>query len=246
MKWCNLLLLLLMSCSSKETNYSKRLKESNLQIDKIGSKGRVELPTTTFKEMAPPHFPWEGSATRRLPPITKEYFRCKGNPLNPKKKWLNERGQTEEISDCGGYEEHGLPVANGKEEIPQALVDLLNNLQKKLDRRVVITSGHRCSKHNRYVDPSKENKTAKHLLGTEVSFYVEDYERRPQEVLKALFSLFPKETFKQGAESLDVAAKPWYSQDLMIKLYNQDEGRNFDNRHPYPYLSVQTRKDHLK
>ena len=42
----------------------------------------------------------------------------------------------------------------------------------------------------------------------------------------------------------DVAIKPWYNREIFIKLYQKNEGRNFDNRHPYPYISVQVRYDY--
>ena len=29
---------------------------------------------------------------------------------------------------------------------------------------------------------------------------------------------------------------PWFNKEIFIKLYRKSEGRDGDNRHPYPYL----------
>jgi hypothetical protein len=41
----------------------------------------------------------------------------------------------------------------------------------------------------------------------------------------------------------DVSTPPWYNKEILIKLYLKNEGRDFDNRHPYPYVSIQVRFD---
>ena len=40
-----------------------------------------------------------------------------------------------------------------------------------------------------------------------------------------------------------ILTAPWYNKEIFIKLYKKKEGRNFDNRHPYPYISIQVRFD---
>jgi hypothetical protein len=42
---------------------------------------------------------------------------------------------------------------------------------------------------------------------------------------------------------LDISTPPWFNKEILIKLYKKEEGRDFDNRHPYPYISVQVRFD---
>jgi len=41
----------------------------------------------------------------------------------------------------------------------------------------------------------------------------------------------------------DVSTQPWYNKEVFIKMYKADEGRDFDNRHPYPYIRIQVRYD---
>ncbi len=243
MKWCNLLMIGLLFSCSKEQQSVRRLKDDNLLVENIlrkESSKRYSLPI--FEEQDAPKFPWERGAADHLPLITKEFFRCRGSDMNPKRMGLSDLGDTEELCDCGGFLEHGLPLHEGKEWVPPILIELLNDLQESLKVRVVITSGHRCPKHNSYVDPSKANQTSKHLLAAEVSFYVEGYEWKPQEVVNVLLNS-QEGPFSRWERETNVSTKPWYNEEIFIKLFRADEGRNFDNRHPYPYISIQVRFD---
>ena len=40
-----------------------------------------------------------------------------------------------------------------------------------------------------------------------------------------------------------LAIEPWQNKEILIKLYQKDEGRDLDNRHPHPYISIQVRYD---
>jgi len=246
-------LFFLWGCSSSDDVNHHRLKAEHLQLNPlISSDERPYIIAEEPTKNTPPKFPWEYGTQHGIPPITKEFFRCQGSPLNQKKITLSDLGDTEELSDCGGYEEHGLPLRDGKEFVQPILINLLNALQEKFSERVVITSGHRCPKHNTYVDPSTFNKTTRHLLGAEVAFYVENFENRPQEVIKSIQEYFAKEDekkyrqFHRWEKETDVSTKPWYNEEIFIKLYKKEEGRDFDNRHPYPYISVQVRYDRNK
>ena len=33
------------------------------------------------------------------------------------------------------------------------------------------------------------------------------------------------------------------NKEILVKVYQAEEGRNLDNRHPYPYLQLQVRWD---
>lgn len=189
-------------------------------------------------------YPWESEAN--LPRITKDFFRCKGNPLNP--PLVDPAGAP--LADCGGR--HGLPVIQGKETVYPILIELLNYIQKKTGKRVIITCGHRCPSHNSYSDPSKENKVSKHQVGAEVDFYVQGMEERPQEIVGLLMQYFQETApYKNDKESLDfkrydkseLALQPWMNREILIKLFQKTEGRDGDNRHPHPYLSIQVRHD---
>lgn len=133
----------------------------------------------------------------------------------------------------------------------------MNYLQKKTARRVIITSGHRCPAHNSYIDPSKEAKASKHQIGAEVDFYIQGMEDQPLEIVSLLMQYYQEHpVYKhqkewvvfQRYERADarVETPPWLNREIFIKLHQKHEGRNIDNRHPYPYLSVQVRWDRSK
>ena len=197
-------------------------------------------------------YPWETEA--HLPRITKEYFRCKGSLLNP--PYVDPEKLTP-LSDCGGGNRHGLPNIGGKENVYPVLIELMNYLQKKTGKRVIITSGHRCPTHNAYTDPSKEAKASKHQMGAEVDFYIQGMEDQPLEIVSLLLQYYQEHPIYKSQKEwtcfqrydrpdAKVETQPWLNKEVFIKLHQRNEGRNCDNRHPYPYLSVQVRWDRNK
>lgn len=205
------------------------------------------------KAISIPPYPWEEGNIGQNPKITKEYFRCKGSSLNPVKTIQN-KGELVRFFDCGGAEKHSLPLRENKEFIYPILIELVNHIQMKSGKRVVITSGHRCPEHNSYCDPSPSNQYSKHMIGAEVSFYVQGMEDSPEKVIKWIQEYYlenPKykgqkdylEFKRYEKEDTDVSTLPWYNKEVYVKLYKKNEGRDFDNRHPYPYISIQVRYD---
>lgn len=195
-------------------------------------------------------YPWESDTN--LPRITKEFFRCRGNPLNREIVDSSDPAHPVPLADCQGCSRHGLPILRGKEAIYPILIDLLNYVQKKTGKRVVITCGHRCPIHNSYADPSQKSRVSKHQIGAEVDFYVQGMEERPQEIAGILMQYFQENpVYKKDKESqefrraqmTDLAIQPWYNKEILIKLYQKGEGRDGDNRHPHPYLSIEVRYD---
>jgi len=197
-------------------------------------------------------YPWEDEDAGIHGKITKEFFRCKGSTLN-QPRVVQENSESKRYFDCGGADAHSLPLSEGKEFVYPILINLLNDLQKQTGKRVIITSGHRCPDHNTYVDPSKGNRFSKHQVGAEVSFYVRGLESQPEKVI-ALLQKYYQETpkyqglkeyleFKRWDKPTDVSTPPWYNHEVFIKLYQKQEGRNLDNRHPYSYVSIQVRYD---
>lgn len=195
-------------------------------------------------------YPWEDFSEGAILKITKEYFRCKGSDMNPPIKV--ERGG-EEILDCGGLDKHGLPFQQNKEFIYPVLLDLLNAIQLKSNSMVVVTTGHRCPTHNRYADPSKLATTSKHQLGAEVDFYVEGYEEKPLEVVKWIMDYYQENQnseynrfFKCQKNPEGLKQPGWYNKEIFIRIHDKTEGRDFDNRHPYPYITIEVRYDSQK
>lgn len=203
-----------------------------------------------------PDYPWDKGRTRPFPKITKDFFRCNGSLLNPVR--IVQKDKDKEATryyDCGGPQKHSLPLRDQKEFIYPILIDLLNYLQESTNKRVVITSGHCCPEHNAYLDSSTYNQSSKHLIGAEVDFYMQGMEEEPLKVIDLLLAYYTQQPKYQGKkeyqfiryeqlEKINVTTPPWYNKEVFIKLYKKNEGRDFDNRHPHPYISIQARYDY--
>jgi len=241
---------LLVSCDSSDQEFHQRGE----YISRYSSEHRFQpdppLPRTL------PVYPWEEGKHHLHPTLSKEFFRCKGSSLNPRRTVLQRNGAIE-IEDCGGTNTHSLPLNDGEESIYPVLIELLNYLQEATDHRIVITSGHRCPKHHLYVRNDKETLYSKHMIGAEVNFYLQGMEEQPMKVVQLLQDFYKKnDQYREQKEysefarytrsTTDVSIQPWYNKEIFIKLYQSHEGRNFDNRHPFPYLSVQVRYDRDK
>lgn len=193
-----------------------------------------------------PPYPWQKDGDTKT--ITKEYIRCKGSSLNPPNIVLKDGKEVNRFYDCSGANKHSLPLQADKEFIYPILLELLNHVRKKSGKTVIVTSGHRCPAHQAFLDPSPKSQSSKHLIGAEVDFYVQGLEDQPQKVLQIIMEYYkgqPKEfeTFERFTKNSDVQTAPWLNKEIFIKLYKSNEGRNFDNRHPYPYISLQVRFD---
>ncbi len=194
-----------------------------------------------------PSYPWETAGAPHLRPITKEHFRCRGRRSHPPKP--NHNGELQ--GDCDGYFEHGLPVRNGEEGVQPILIELLNILQEKTKNQVIVTSGHRCPKHQAYLYSHPKAQASKHQVGAEVAFYIPNWE--PENLIPIIENFYKSHSryeqrpsylhFKRWDKETDVRTPPWYNEEIFIKIYQQDEGRNEDNSHPFPYLSIQVRYD---
>lgn len=186
-------------------------------------------------------YPWEQIGTQRQ--ITKEFFRCRGNPLNPP---IQVKGEGQKISyhlDCEGIQGHSLPIKGEKEFIYPILIDLLNMIQEKTNKRVIITSAHRCPTHNTYVDPSKSNRTSKHLIGAQVDFYVEGMESKPLAVMSLIELFYQNDAHFSPLEQKD---HQWVNREITATLRPPHKHRNIDNQHPYPYLTIEVKYDRQK
>lgn len=242
------LLLSITSCSGWKESERKKAALANEACDPIYRQSNEKFYVLqTPRQIPRTAYPWEKQMTGNLPRITKEYFRCRGSNANlPYVHRQGERGESLLI-DCEGGLRHQLPLLNQKEHVPEIFIELLNYVQEKTGKRVHITCGHRCSRHNSYADPRKDNYSSKHLTGHEVDFYVEGMEKNPQQVVKIIESYYASKgkkeltTFQRWQKPVNVATQPWYNKEIFIKLYLVNEGRDRDNAHGYPYLSIQLR-----
>ena len=246
---------LLCGCSSQEAPDSERTRKSNQTGEYIYRTHNEYLFVPNPPKKVPRKlYPWETAEQTKYPKITKEFFRCKGSSLNPARTVQKQGKETVRYHDCGGATKHSLPIRAEKEFIYPILVDLLNYIQKRTGHQVVITSGHRCPAHNAYVDVLSEDRYSKHMIGAEVDFYLRGLENAPEKIVRLIFQYYqqnPKykelkeyqafQRFKKG--KTNVSTPPWYNKEVFVKLFSKKEGRTYDNRHPYPYVSIQVRYD---
>ncbi len=241
--------LLLGGCSSSASSPSNPPKGEYLFRRHDEQLVQVE-PMAPLKRAS---YPWEAEWHCNSPKITKDFFRCQGSSLNPA-HLMEKNKEVIRFYDCGGSQKHSLPLRDQKEFIYPILIDLLNYIQTKTGKRVVVTCGHCCPDHNTYLDPSPANQASKHMLGAEVDFYVQGMEQQPDDIVNLILTYYreqPKykelkefEEFKRyEKEDKNVRIPPWYNKEIFVKLFGKNEGRDFDNRHPYPYIGLQVRYD---
>ena len=242
---------LLSSCSSDEKKGTTQ--DKGLVVEYIFRQGSSEMSLAPPRPAPPLSYPWSPQEGVTLPPISKEYFRCKGNSGNPPRILKNGAKECERIYDCGGVEKHSLPVRNNNEFVYPILVELLNWIQAKTQKQVIITSAHRCPSHHAWVDPSQRDSPSKHLIGAEVDFYVQGMESQPDAVIAAILDFYTSHpryaekkeysNFKRSDKPTNTSTKPFYNKEIFIKKFLVTEGRNGDSSHRYPYLSIQVRYD---
>jgi Peptidase M15 len=247
--------ILISGCSGMERSEQEKLRRLNAKSEFIHrNHDEYAYPLSTPEHNIREKYPWEMAYIGKYPRITKEYFRCKGSSINPPHIDHKDPSRPANYFDCGGSQKHSMPLKRDQEYIYPILIDLLNYLQAKTGSKVVITCGHRCPVHNAYADNSAYNQNSKHMIGAEVDFYVQGMENRPLDVIAILMGYYQEMPLYKGDKNyreferleqgkLNVATPPWYNKEIFIKLYKKDEGRDFDNRHPYPYVSVQVRFD---
>ncbi|MBS0655354.1 MAG: DUF882 domain-containing protein [Verrucomicrobia bacterium] len=247
------LFFLLASCQNSEQSTSSSHTRCD-PIDRLHTDHGLHLPAIKPATQQP--YPWQTEGVGQLRAIQKDYFRCKGSNLHPPHIVLQDGKETGRFYDCAGAEKHSLPVVNGKEFIYPILLELLSEIQKQTGLPVIITSGHRCPAHNAYLDPRIKAQSSKHMIGAEVDFYVQDMQETPEKVIQIIFNFYNSQaryqgkkeyqTFSRFEKETDVVVAPWLNKEIFIKLHSKTEGRNFDNRHPYPYISIQVRFDREK
>lgn len=245
-------ILLCSNCSSPDEQYSNHLhrNQKGEYIYRRQNESTTSIPPP--EKIPPTAYPWNKKEVGHFSKISKEFFRCKGSSLHPYHSSII-KGEVVRHYDCNGANKHSLPLKDGKEFIYPILIELVNHIQEVTGKRVVITSGHRCPDHNTYVDPSLSNQYSKHMIGAEVSFYVQGLEDYPEDIVTILQTFYKEnprysgnrefEEFKRYEKDTNVSTQPWYNKEIFIKIHKKNEARNFDNRHPYPYLAIQVRYD---
>ncbi len=248
-------LYLLVSCQGlKESEYQKNRKKNTVAECIYRMEGDEYFAIQEPQYIERQRYSWEEVYIGDIPKINKEFFRCRGDAVNQAYVLKNKRGEPERITDCVGKDRHSLPIINDKENIYPALIEILNFIQKESGRKVIITCGHRCPMHNRFSDPSNYNRTSKHMVGAEVDFYLEGLENKPEKVIE-LIMLYYNQTIpfagkkayeyfeRYEKEDTNVSTYPRYNKEVFVKSFKADEGRDKDNDHSFPYISIQVRSN---
>ncbi|MBP9842366.1 MAG: hypothetical protein KBC64_08115 [Simkaniaceae bacterium] len=227
----SIFLFFLIGCTTLEEAHKQKVKEIN-QVKELIQRKEGETVLTILPPRVRVHrlYPWEEQYIGSIRKITKEFFRCKGSSSNPAE--IVKGKEPVYFYDCTP---HSLPIREGEERVSTLLIDMLNFVQQKLEARVVITSAHQCPTHQKYLRKEKKSKMSRYLVGAKVDFYVEGYERKPQEVA-ALLNAFFKEPL-----TVQVKGQEWSNREVRLVLRKSGERRNWDNRHPYPYFSLEDR-----
>ncbi|NGX32957.1 MAG: hypothetical protein K1060chlam4_01014, partial [Candidatus Anoxychlamydiales bacterium] len=123
-------IFLLISCKdSKKTSLLVKIEEISRLDSDIYYKHQD--PTKNLMDL----YPFE-EETAGFFKITKEFLRCKGNPLNPERVDTSNLDNVKVYLDCVGPAKHSLPLMNEKEGVYPVLLDILNYIQRKTKKRV--------------------------------------------------------------------------------------------------------------
>ncbi len=248
-----LLFAILAGCSGLEDSEKKKIRKMNAIGEHIyRSHNEYIFPIGKSVRRERENYHWEHAYVGNFHRITEDCFRCRGSQQNASIT-QHSNGQETHTFDCGGMDQHSLPFKEGKEFIYSALIDLLNYIQEKTQKKVIVTCGHRCPKHNTYSDTSKFNRTSKHMIGAEVDFYVKGLEWSPETVVQLIKDYYREQPrfrsnenfthFHRYEKDTNVSTLPWYNKEIFVKLFKKDEGRDFDNNHRYPFISIQLKWD---
>ena len=236
--------LFLAGCSGFTSSEHKKLRQKNRTWTSLSQVTTPPFFLPTSTPTPPPSYPWDRKWVGQHLRIHEQFFRCKGSKAHPP---IEVKGRVHR--DCNGAHSHGLPAKEGKPFIYPILLDLLNYLQEATHKRVVITCGHRCPRHNTYADPSKKNRTSKHQVGAEVDFYVQGMEEIPERIVELLVDYYqnegesPSRRHFYRIKQTDRITPCWENQEIRIGLSQSHERRDKDNIHPYPYLTIEVLYD---
>jgi len=210
----------------------------------------IEYPLLPPQKKIRLPYPWELAEKSAPRALVSSDFSCKGRKQHADRVIMLSGQEERRFSDCEGGEAHGIP------EITPILLTLLNHIQETTGRHVVITSGHRCSQHQRYLYPGDLTSSSLYTVGAACDFYVEGLENSPQTVIKIIQEYYRKD--KQTAHDpsytlfhrlpLDRSQviTPWVNREICLIVHTEQEHRNPDNAHNHPYISLLVHFDRLK
>ena len=125
------------------------------------------------------------------------------------------------------------------------MIELLNAIQAETGKEGHVTSGHRCPDHHAYVDPASFNKGAKHMIGAQVSFYVQGAEDHPEAIIALLMEFYKKnpryrgiaafEEFKRDDKhEADISTPPWFNRKFSLNYIREEKAGILISAIPIP------------
>ncbi len=236
-----LLLFFVASCSTAHEREQKLRMKKNRSTEKIYRLSHEKMyEEKAFTLAKRERYPWENETC--FPKITMNTLRCRGC-----KDYTKRARNGKEYEDCNGMKDHGLPYVDGDEFVYPVLVSLLNKIQNTLNKKVVVTSGHRCPKHNDYLNLGKF-RISKYMIGAQVDFYVEGMEKECEEVIEQIIALYKEDTdnFSHFTKSRSDKGTPsWRNKEISISIQKEGEHSVLDNK-DHSVISISVRYDRTK
>ncbi len=231
-----IVLLFFISCSTADERSQKQRMKNNLSDEKIYRLSSEKVYQIDPLELAARElYPWENES--RYPKITMNTLRCRGS----KDAKVIQSGD-KVFEDCGGLHDHGLPYQDGEEFIYPALITLLNKVQNSFDKKVIVTSGHRCPKHHNYL-MKEQSKISRYMMGCKVDFTVEGFENQPEEIIQKIIDLYPGEEFQKVKQADGLIV--YTSKEFHLMIAKEGEHSITGGMH-HPVVSVDVRYDRDK
>ena len=233
----------LYGCSGLEQSEQEKIKKTQALSEPILRYRDEKFHAICFPEQKiRERYSWENTTAHKFPKITKEAFRCKGSG-SPKPKISRENLA---MFDCQGADKHSLPIYEDKEFIYPALLEILNELQDQLKRKVVVTAGHRCYKHQTFLLGTTTGAVTKYVLGAQVDFLIDGIEASSGKIIDCLQEYYKRVFPDQKEYQLEKSViGVWHNKEISMRVYAKHEGRNEDNTHDLPYLSIELKHDRV-
>lgn len=234
-------LFLVFSCSTADKREQQQRMKNNKSVERIyrlSHEKMYEEKAFAGAKRAP--YPWENVAD--FPKITINSLRCRGSGDHKIRK-----RNGKEYQDCIGMKDHGLPYVDGAEFVYPVLVSLLNKIQNAWNKKVVVTSGHRCPKHNDYLNLGK-SRISKYMIGAKVDFYVEGMENDSAAVIEKIIDLYKEESrsYSHFTKSTSEKGTPfWRNKEISISIQKDGEHKILDNKN-HPVISISVRYNRAK
>ncbi|MCH9811166.1 hypothetical protein K0U07_00210 [bacterium] len=235
------LLFLLVGCSTADERVQSRRMQNNKSTEKIYRLSHEKVYEEKEQKLVKREpYPWENAAD--FPKITMNMLRCRGCSSNKERT----RGD-KAFTDCNGMKDHGLPYVDGEEFVYPVLVSLLNKVQNSLNKKVVVTSGHRCPKHNDYLNLGK-SRISKYMIGACVDFFIEGMENDAEQIVEEIISLYKEDSdnYCHFTKSKSSKGTPsWRNKEISISIQKEGE-HSILYKKDHPVLSISVRYDRQK